>query len=143
MSEHDGGQDSGQDGEQANVARVRRIYDAFVTGDVGHIVEQVTDDVHWVSHVDPVVPSGGDWSGRANVAGFFAAIGGNVDITSFEPADFVAQGDTVVSTGRFGGTARPTGRAIDSEWVMIYRFADGRLASWDQFHDGALAAAFR
>ena len=130
-------------GEQENVVAVKRIYDAFLTGDVGSIVDQVTDDVHWFSHVDPVVPSSGDWSGRANVPGFFTAIGANVEITAFEPADYWADGDAVVSTGRFGGTVRSTGRPIDSAWVFLYRFTDGRLSSYEQFHDAALAAAFR
>ena len=67
----------------------------------------------------------------------------SLEITSFAPADFYADGDVVVSTGRFGATARPTGTAFESAWVFIFTFSDGKVVSYEQFHDGALPAAFR
>jgi ketosteroid isomerase-like protein len=127
---------------QQNVTALRKIYDAFVTGDIGYIIDQLADDVHWHSHVDPVVRMSGDWSGKTKVPDCFRTIVESLQITSFAPTDFYADGDVVVSTGRFGATARATGKAFESAWVFIFTFSDGKVVSYEQFHGGALPGAF-
>ena len=87
--------------ETRNVSIVKDIYAAFGRGDVPGIVEQLAPDVTWRCHVDPVVPFGGSYDGKANVPKFFAALGSAVETQAFEPQEFVAQGDTVISIGRF------------------------------------------
>lgn len=129
--------------EKDNVACIVKIYEAFGRGDVGFIVAQLTDDVRWVTHFDPVVPWAGDYSGKTSVPKFFAAIGGAVDVTRFDPQEFVAQGDTVVSIGEFGFSARTTGKAHLSRWVFIWKFRQGRIHDYEQFHDASIASAFR
>ena len=129
--------------EEQNVQAVVKIYEAFGSGDIGYIIDQLTDDVHWFSHVDPVVPTAGDWSGKSKVPGFFQAIADNVEVASFTPAELFADGETVISTGGFGGTSRPAGKHFDSAWVFVWKFADNKVVSYEQFHDWALAAAFR
>ena len=56
--------------EQQNVKRVQEIYAAFGRGDVAFIVSQLTDDIHWVSHFDSVVPWSGDFSGKERIPHF-------------------------------------------------------------------------
>jgi ketosteroid isomerase-like protein len=46
---------------------VEALFEAFGRGDVPYILDQLTDDVHWVAHLDPSVPWSGDYSGKANV----------------------------------------------------------------------------
>jgi hypothetical protein len=128
--------------EQQNVEAVTRIYEAFGRGDIPYIIDQLADDVRWVSHFDPVVPWSGDRSGKANVPTFFQAIDDSVDVLAFEPVEFVAQGDTVVSTGNFRAKVRRTGKTDDSPWVFIWKLRDGKVVSYEQFHDPALASAF-
>ena len=89
--------------EQRNVEALTKMYEAFVKGDLGYIVDQLADDVHWFSHVDPVVPTSGDWSGKSKVPGFFEAIIDSVEVASFTPTEFYADGETVISTGGFVG----------------------------------------
>ena len=129
--------------EQQNVEALTRIYEAFGRGDIGYIIDQLADDVHWFTHVDPALPTSGDWSGKAKVPGFFQAITDAMDVTSFTPAEFYADGETVVSTGSIGGTTRPAGKEFDSAWIFIWKFADEKVVSYEQFHDWKLAAAFR
>ena len=129
--------------EQENVQRINQIYEAFGKGEIGYIIDQLTDDVTWVSHFKPIVPWAGDLSGKANVPKFFEAIGSSVDVTAFTPGEFVAQGETVVSVGEFGCKVRATGKSSLSKWVFIWKFRDGRVCSYEQFHDPAIADAFR
>src|SRR5262249_30020346 len=94
--------------EQQNIQAIQAIYAAFNRVDIGYILDQLSDDVKWETHFDPVVPWGGDFSGRGNVSRFFEAIARSVDVNSFEPMEFIAQGNKVVSLGTFGCTVRAT-----------------------------------
>ncbi len=130
--------------EKDNVARVVKMYEAFGRGDVGFIIDQLTDDVRWETHFDPVVPWSGSYPGKAAVPRFFGAVAGAVDVTAFNPTEFVAQGDTVVSMGQFGIKARATGKTSLTSWVFIWKFREGRVYSYEQFHhDPSIADTFR
>ena len=129
--------------EKDNVARITKIYEAVGRGDIPAIIEQLTNDVRWVSHFEPVVPWAGDFSGKQSVPKFFAAIAGAGETTSFVPDEFIAQGDTVVSLGTFGFKVRATGKSALTRWVFIWKLREGRVCSYEQFHDPAIAAAFR
>ena len=37
---------------------------------------------------------------------------------------------------------RATGKTDDSPWVFIWKLRDGKVVSYEQFHDPAFAAAF-
>ena len=129
--------------ESENVTLIGQIYEAFGRGDIGYIIDQLTDDVRWVSHLEPIVPWSGDYSGKTNVPKFFDAIANSVQTTAFTPQEFIAQADTVVSTGDYGCTVNATGKAALSPWVFIWKLRGGRVTSYEQFHDPALADAFR
>ena len=129
--------------ESDNVALIGKIYEAFGRGDIGFIIDQLTDDVRWVTHLEPIVPWSGEYNGKANVPRFFEAIGGSVETTAFNPQEFIAQGDTVVSTGEFGCTVNATGKSSLAPWVFIWKIRDGKVTSYEQFHDPALTEAFR
>lgn len=129
--------------EQDNLARVQKIYEAFGRGDIPAIIEMLTNEVRWQTHLDPIVPWAGDYSGKQRVLQFFAAIDGAVETTAFVPGEFVAQGDTVVSFGEYGCKVRATGKSALTRWVFVWKFSDGRVSSYEQFHDPAIVAAFR
>ena len=129
--------------ESDNVALIGQIYEAFGQGDISYIIDKLSDDVRWVTHLEAVVPWSGDYSGKANVPKFFEAIGGSVQTTAFTPHEFIAQGDTVVSTGEYGCTVNATGKASLTPWVFIWGVRDGKVSSYEQFHDPTLADAFR
>jgi ketosteroid isomerase-like protein len=128
--------------EPDNIARIVKIYEAFGRGDIGYIVEQLTEDVRWLTHIEPVIPWSGDFSGKSTVPRFFESIANSVEVTAFAPNEFVAQGDTVVSFGQFGCKVRATGKSTLTSWVFTWKFREGRVCSYEQFHDPAIAAAF-
>ena len=85
--------------ETQNTEQVTKIFDAFARGDVGYILDQLADDVRFVSHLDPIVPWAGEYSGRDNVTRFFQALGSSVEVADHPVNALVAQGDTVVAMG--------------------------------------------
>src|SRR5579871_2841916 len=95
--------------EETNLGVIESMYEAFLRGDVGFIVDQQAEGAKWFIHGDSLVPWTGDFSGKANVARFFSTITDNVAVLGFEPLQHVAQGDTVVSIGTFSARAEATG----------------------------------
>jgi ketosteroid isomerase-like protein len=128
--------------ENQNIQTIQQCFDAFGRGDIPFIVNNVTLDVKWSSYTESAVPWSGDHSGKDGVPGFFQAIYDNVDVQGFEPTDYVAQGDTVVSAGTFACTANSTGKSANTKWVFVFKFRDGLVSSYEQFNDPGLAAIF-
>lgn len=129
--------------EQNNLDTIQSIYAAFNRGDINAILDRVADDVSWRSHLDPVIPWSGDFSGKSQVVGFFEAIAGATDIDLFEAQDWVTQADTVVSAGRFAGKSRTHAKPFDTRWIFVWKLRDGQVQSYEQFHQAELANAFR
>ena len=128
--------------EIENTEQVTKIFEAFGRGDVTYILDQLADDVRFVSHLDPVVPWAGEYSGKDNVARFFQALGTSVQVASHPVTALVAQGDTIVATGDVSFQVRETGKAGSSKWVYIWKLATGQVQSYEQFNDSGLAQAF-
>jgi uncharacterized protein len=129
--------------EQQNVEAVTRMYEAFGRGDIQYIVDQLADEIRWVSHLDAAVPWHGVYVGKTEVPRFFDAINRSVDVTAFVPREFVSEGDTVVSIGESGCTVRATGEPSHSRWIVVWKLRDGKVYSYEQFHEPALGEAFR
>ena len=67
---------------------VQNVYAAFGRGDVPTIVGLVADDVIWDnSGVQNTCPWNGNFSGKANLPGFFKAVGDHLDFSvgAFNP----------------------------------------------------------
>jgi uncharacterized protein len=128
---------------EQNVKTIQDLYAAFGRGDVDFIVSKLAYGVRWVSHFESIVPWSGDFSGKERIPKFFEAIFQSVDVEAFEPKEWVSDGDVVVSLGEFGCRVRATGKRSRTRWVFIWKFHEGKIASYEQFHDPALAAAFR
>jgi ketosteroid isomerase-like protein len=125
--------------EAANVQTVKSAYAAFQRGDVKTILGLLADDVQWegVKGTEGVLPQAGKRQGHAAVSQFFAQVAGTSNFETFEPREFVAQGDTVVAIGRYSGTSKPSGNSFASDWVMVFTFRNGQIATFREFVDSA------
>jgi ketosteroid isomerase-like protein len=129
--------------EQVNVQAVRQIFEAFGSGDIPYILDQLDDNVRWSCNSDAIIPWGGDFSGKAKVPQFFSAIDGSVDVLGFEPKEFIAEGDQVVTLGTFTCRSKETGKAGELKWVFIWKLAGAKVLSYEQFHDSGISDIFR
>jgi predicted ester cyclase len=123
--------------EEANKAIVRRYREAHNTNNLDALDEIVAADL--ISHnMLPGLPSGLA-GGKMAHQGFMAAFPDSQ--TTIE--DLIAAGDKVVersslrgtNTGSFLGMP-PTGRAIQSSSISIYRIANGKIVEHWGEHDG-------
>jgi ketosteroid isomerase-like protein len=126
---------------QANIEIAKNCYAAFQRGDIPYILAAVADDIEWINP-GVLVPTGGVHRGKAGVARFFELVGDTWDFTGFEPREYVASGDTLVVLGSYAAHARATGKPVSSEWAMVWKFRDGKVAYFREHTDTeALAAA--
>lgn len=119
-----------------NVATVQAIYAAFGAGDIAAILAHLDEDVAW-EH---------DWGagtlelyrprrGRAEVPGFFAALQA-VEITRFEPVNFLAGGDQVAVPIRLEARVRANGRHVRDYEMHLWTFgAGGRVVAFRHLAD--------
>lgn len=128
--------------QQANLDLINGIYDAFGRGDVDHILNQLSDDVAWTTHLEPEVPWAGDFSGKASVPRFFQAIFDSVEVLGFDPTEFHVTGDAVVSLGTFECRAK-NGKSAKTRWSFIWKIDGGKVTSYEQFHDPAITEIFK
>ena|SRR5437764_11776221 len=126
--------------EQENLALIRKIYDAFATGDVQTILDSVADNAEWIDHGPATIPYAGSHTGKGQILEFFQAIGDSIPGGKVMPETFVADGDTVVVTGRHTATVRNTGADIDTRIAHVYTVRNGKVVKWEGFSDSAQVA---
>lgn len=51
--------------------------------------------------------------------------------------EILGAGDVVIARGRYRGTFKATGTAIDAEFVHVFRFRDGKIVDWQSYTDTA------
>ena len=127
-------------GDQDNVAIIRKMYAAFSAGDVETILDSITDDVEWTNYGPSTIPYAGSWSGRSQVTQFFQAIDSSTTGGKVTPETFTAEGDTVVSTGRYTATVRNTGTQIDVPIAHLFTLRNGKVTKWVGYSDTARLA---
>jgi len=130
--------------EAQNTGVVKDAYAAFGRNDVPGILATLDDAIVWkaVIGAGPQVPTSGERRGKPAVADFFKILGEAFQFERFEPRQFVAQGDTVVALGSYAARTS-TGKRIESEWVMVFEFRNGKISQFQEFTDSAaLNAAF-
>ena len=128
--------------EATNTKLIESIFDAFGSGDIPYILEQLTDDVQFTAHLDPIVPWAGTYGGKAAVVEYFQALGGSVEVLEHPVTGLVAQDDTVVARGDVTFRARSTGTQSTSAWVYVWKVRDDKVCSFEQFNDPNLARPF-
>lgn len=122
---------------EQNIAIVQAAYNHFKTGNIPGLIETLADDVEWQLPEIEGVPFSGKRTGKDAVAEFFASVGANQDSLQFEPREFVAQGDKVVSLGHYKWRVKATGREFESDFVHVFTIRDGKTVAFQEYMDTA------
>ena len=125
--------------EQGNVQVIQAAYAAFEREDIQSILDSLSERVEWIGpEVEPVA---GTYRGKDEVAGFFRKANEIAEFSSFEPREYVAQGDRVIALGSYRAKARSTGRFYECDWAMAFTVEDGKITEFQEFTDTATIAA--
>ena len=127
---------------EENTSLAQAAYQAFGRGDMVALAEVMADDIEWVVPGDPDEnPDAGTFKGKEAVLGWFGGLASSLDFTTFEPHDFIAQNDKVVSLVYAEATVRNTGRLVVNHEAHVWTFRDGKVARFQIYFDTAAAAA--
>ena len=130
--------------EQENTAIAQQGYNNFKTGNIEALLDQLSADVTWQLPEMKGVPLAGKRSGRDGVADFFATVARDQEVLEFEPREFVAQGDKVVSLGHYKWRVKETGREFETDFVHVFTIRDGQIVGFrEHFDSAAVAAAYQ
>jgi hypothetical protein len=130
--------------EAQNTKIVQDMYAAFGRADIQALLTNLADDILWIgvygagSHV----PTSGERRGKAAAAEFFKQVAASVNFTRFEPKEFIATGDKVVTLGHYTATT-PTKKTFDSDFAMVFTLRNGKVTHFQEFcNSAAINAAY-
>jgi ketosteroid isomerase-like protein len=122
---------------------VRTVFEKFGRGDVPGLLEMITEDAEWAAPGPETVSYFGERRGPDGALEFFKNLGAAVEFESFEPGDFIAEGDRVVALGRERGRVRSTGKTFDNAWALVFTVRGGKVAGLRIYENtAAIAEAF-
>lgn len=129
--------------ESANIEMVQRLYADFGRGDIPSILAALDPKVEWINAGSNIITYAGTRHGSAQAREFFATLDASVEVRTFEPREYIAQGDRVVALGRWTSRVKATGREYASDWAMAWTIRNGRVTAFRSYEDTeAMAAAF-
>jgi ketosteroid isomerase-like protein len=121
-----------------NSKTVEAFYAAMGRGDVPFIIGSLDPNIVWQEAENFVYADKSPYLGvDALLGGLFARLLGEWDGFSATPGEIVDGGETVVALGRYGGVYKATGAKVDAQFVHVFRFKDGKIASFNQYTDTA------
>ena len=127
--------------DQANVAVVLSLYDAFSRGNIAAVLDHL-DPLAELSFEGPsAIPWAGDRHGRDGWASFFQVLGDNLDEIMVKMEPFAVQGEHVVTAGRYQARVKLTGKQIDSPLVHLWTIRNGKVVRCQELTDTATEAA--
>ncbi|MBC7985886.1 MAG: nuclear transport factor 2 family protein [Sphingomonadaceae bacterium] len=120
----------------ANVARVQGIYEAFATGDVPAVLGAMSPAMVWSEAENFPYADRNPYEGpEAILEGVFMRLATEWEGFGATPEQFLDAGDHVIALGRYTGVLRATGKAIDAQFAHVWRLAEGKTVSFQQYTD--------
>lgn len=119
---------------------VRAFYAALGAGDAPTALGLMADDIEWNTMWHYKV----DGRGPQKVAeGLLMPLMKEWSAFGLESSEFIVQGNTVVSLGRFVGTHGTTGKQVDAAYAHVWNVENGRIKRFRQYIDTLAVAEAR
>ncbi|MFZ2062832.1 MAG: nuclear transport factor 2 family protein [Candidatus Binatus sp.] len=114
------------------VDTVRNSYAAIAAGDTGKMVSLMTPEIEWISVVAFNIKDRGPEEVMKKV---FVPLMQEWDSFSPDPSEFLIDGSTVVSLGRFACVHRATHKRADVAYAHVWDIQDGKIKRHRQYID--------
>jgi ketosteroid isomerase-like protein len=126
--------------DQDNTNVVKQAYENFKTGNIEALLGQMSEDINWRLPDIEGVPFAGARRRTGAVAEFFSTLADAQDVLSFEPREFVAQGNKVIALGDYSWRVKKNGREYGSDFAHVFTVRDGKIVAFHEYMDTASAA---
>ncbi len=127
--------------EQASVRLIRELYDAFSRGDIAAVLNLLDPQADLSFEGTQTIPWAGTWHGPAGWGKFFQTLGENADEITLTMEPFAAQGDNIVTVGRYQARVKLTVKWIDSPLVHLWTIRSGLVVKCVELTNTAAEAA--
>jgi uncharacterized protein len=126
---------------QENVEIVKGFFAAMSLGDKQRLLALVAEDMEWIIPGENW-PLAGTHRGHAGLADLLQKASGEMEISTSEPREFVAQADRVLVVGFATGKVKATNKTFEDHFVFAITVRDGKLTNIREYVDTqALARA--
>lgn len=123
-----------------NIATVRSFYAKLSAGDAPGALALMAGDIEWKTMWRYKV----DGRGPQKVAeGVLMPLMAEWSSFALDSDEFIADGETVVSLGRFTGVHAASGKSVDAAYAHVWTIRDGRIARFRQYIDTLAVEAAR
>jgi ketosteroid isomerase-like protein len=119
------------------LATVKRFYSLLAADDNSAALQLLDPKIEWTEAERTPYFTGTMHGIDAVVVGLFAPLARDFENFTTTPSDFVAEGDRVVSIGRYSGVCKRNGRLMSASFVHLWTVSNGRLRKFVQFTDSA------
>ena len=122
---------------QTNLDIISGVYAAFARGDIQAVLGAMAPGIVW-NEAENNLPlaAGNPYVGpQAVLEGVFMRLGEDFDGFAVVPERFIADGDSVVMSGRYSATAKATGLPVAPQVVHVWTLQDGRITAFQQHAD--------
>jgi ketosteroid isomerase-like protein len=124
--------------DAANQAVVQTLYRAFADNDGATIGGLLAADLVWIEAESGPYADRNPYNGPGAVfEGIFARIGADYAGFVVTPVTYISSGDRVVALGRYTGTNRATGEALDAQFAHVFTVVGGKITGFQQYTDTA------
>jgi len=108
------------------IQTVQEIYAAFGHGDIEFII----------AHLDPGVRYAAICKSKTEVPSFFQKLNASIEMKEFKPKHFFEKNNRVGVFGRFKATGKETGKEVETNWAMLWKFNDqGKVINFKDYYD--------
>ena len=115
---------------------VRGIYEAFGRGDVQAVLGVFDPAIEWHEADNFLYADRNPYIGSMAVAeGVFMRIVADVDGFVVVPRRYTESADRVPVEGRYRGTMKATGIAVDAQFVHVWDLRGGKVVAFQQYTD--------
>jgi len=126
------------DTENADLAVVQGIYDAFAKGDVESVLAAMAEDIVWNEAENFPYADGNPYVGsQAIVEGVFGRIVAEWDYWVLDLQDKLQHGNRIVFFGRYNAKHKESGKTISAQFVHVWEIENGKAARFQQYADTA------
>ena len=117
---------------------INSAYAAFGRNDPSVLFGAMDPDITWSEAEGNPLADRNPYVGPQAVGeGVFARLLATIDNVTAVPSTIIDGGDHVVVLGRYGGTLKAGGAALDAQYCHVYRFRDGKVVTFQQYTDTA------
>ena len=115
---------------------VRALYGAFAEGDIAKVLEAFDPEIEWREAEHFLYAEGNPYVGPQAIAeGVFQRMASDIEGMALEPEYFVDGGDSVVVEGRYRGTMKATGTAVNAQFAHVWQLRQGKVVRFQQYID--------